>query len=396
LLLFGVVIPGVMGAFAAYTVIRSRAGPDDIGESAAVFGALILGIASPYALYCTLFFGHGPAAACCAMSLALVNKHRPAAGALAGTMVLIDTPTAILAVAIGIWVLLRTKSIRAMVEFGLGGIPPVAVQLAYNTWIFDSPFTFAYAHKASGDLATIHAQGLFGFSIPTATRLFGLSFGTERGLFFHAPVLLLAFFGGKRAQPFLLMSLAYFLWIAAFVDWQAGASYAPRHLTPIIPCLSIAAGIAVIDRPYLRIVASLLLAYSACVTFSMIATFPYAMIPFDTPMLEQALPMLATGSIAPNLFGLTGFPALIPPLIVVVVLACIVGNRRHVIAALLGFACFAALVAIPVESRERQKIDSLSRATAFNGYPETAKNLCTHHDGYKWIDRAWACVPSQP
>ena len=76
-------------------------------------------------------------------------------------MVLIDTPTAILATAIGIWVLVETRSLRAMVEFGIGGIPPVAMQLAYNTWIFDSPFTFAYAHKASGDLATIHEQGLF-------------------------------------------------------------------------------------------------------------------------------------------------------------------------------------------------------------------------------------------
>lgn len=393
LLLFGVVIPGVLGAYAVYSVIKSRAGPEQNAERAAVFGAIVIGLATPYALYCTLFFGHGPAAAFGAMSIAMVPKNRVAAGALAGTMVLIDTPTAVLAVAIGIWVLLSTKSLRAMIAFGIGGIPPVAVQLAYNAWIFDSPFTFAYAHKASGDLATIHEQGLFGFSVPTFDRVFGLSFGTERGLFFHAPILLLGFFGGKRARPFLWMSAVYFLWIAAFVDWQAGASYAPRHLVPLIPALAIATGLAVLERPQLRMLFITLAVYSTCMTFSMIATFPYAMIPFEAPVLDQALPMLATGSISPNILGLTGFAALVPPLTIALLLFLQLGKRRHWIASLLGFACFAALVAIPLAPPNKQQVDSLSRATAFNGYPETAKNLCSHHKNYRWIERAWACVP---
>ena len=191
------------------------------------------------------------------------------------------------------------------------------------------------------------------------------------------------------------MSGVYFLWIAAFVDWQAGASYAPRHLTPIIPLLAVSASFAISEKPALRRMAVALLVYSSCVTFSMIATFPYAMIPFEAPVVQQALPMLATGAVAPNVFGLTNFSALIPPLLVALVLLRTLCKRRDAIMALLGFACFTALMAFPVAEAGRQQVDSLSRATAFNGYPETAKNLCTHNKGYRWVERAWACVPER-
>ena len=395
LLLFGVVLPGVFGAYGVYHVIRARAGPDERAESMALIGALIVGLATPYGLYCTLFFGHGPAAAFGAMSLATIDRSRVIAGALAGMMVLIDTPTAILALALGIYVLVHTRSFRAMIEFGVGGLPPIAVQLLYNTWLFGHPFTFAYAHKASGDLATIHAQGLFGFSWPTWERLFGLSFGPERGLFFHAPVLLLAFFGGKRARPFLAISGVYFLWIAAFVDWQAGASYAPRHLTPIIPILTIPATLAWMENQRVRRIAPALAVYSGLMTFAMTATFPYAMIPFRFPVLEQALPMLATGSIAPNLFGLTGYSAAIPPLLIGGCMCIIFGDRSGTISGVAGLAAFLLLISAPVPAPSPMTVDSLSRATAFNGYPETAKNLCTHHQGYRWVERAWACIPQK-
>ncbi|MEC8023675.1 MAG: hypothetical protein VX223_07035 [Myxococcota bacterium] len=395
LLLFGVVIPGTLGAYAVYRVIQSRAGPSKPVEEAALFGAIIVGLASPYALYCTLFFGHGPAAALGAMSIAMLNRQRYLAGMLAGAMVLVDTPAAVLAFGLGIWVLIRTRSLRAMIEFGIGGIPPIAIQLAYNTWLFDSPFTFAYAHKASGDLATIHAQGLFGFSIPTIERLYGLSFGSERGLFFHAPVLLLAFFGGPRAKPFLVLSLVYFLWIAAFVDWQAGASYAPRHLTPVVPLLAIAAALSLLQQPKLRVIAPALLVYSALVTFSMISTFPYAMIPFDAPILEQALPMLGSGAISPNILGLTSYMALLPPIGLAVLLCGLLSVRRSLLAGFVGLACFLMLAAAPVPLTTAAKIDSLTRATAFNGYAPVAKNICHSHNGYRWIERAWACVPKR-
>ena len=394
LLLVCVVLPGTLGAYAVYTIIRERAGPDPReSEMIALFGAALVGVATPYALYCTLFFGHGPVAAFGAMSFALLQRHRVAAGFLAGYMVLIDTPTAVLAVALGLTVLVRTRSVRAMVEFGLGGMPPVAAQLAYNAWIFGSPFTFAYAFKASGDLATIHSQGLFGFSFPTFERLFGLSFGTERGLFFHAPALLLGLFAGRRGLVYWVISLVYFFWIAAFVDWQAGASYAPRHLIPIIPILGIPAALSLVEYPRLRLVAPALLAYSALMAFSMISTFPYAMIPFTAPVIEQALPLLAAGTISPNVLGLNGHIALLVPVSILVIMSLLFAKRQHVLSGFIGVTAFLALSAAPTPTQGPQQVDSLSRAAAFSGYPEIAARLCHNTPGYRWNERAWACTP---
>lgn len=392
LLLFGVVIPAVFGAWCVRRLVLAETHND----TAAWFAAIGTAIATPYALYGTLFFGHTPAAACAIASVWASRRNVYVAGAFAGGMVFIDTATCVLATAIGIWVGVRNRSFRNVLEFGVGGLPFIAAQLAYNTWLFGEPHHFAYSYKASADLKAIHDKGLFGFDIPRWDALWGLTFGGMRGLFFHSPVLLLALLGGRKAVGLLLICAAHFLWIACFVDWPAGASYGPRHLVPIVPLLMVCAGQAVARILGLRWVSAPLLVFSAALTLAVIATFPYAPGAFDIPLVQQGLPMFVERHFSPNVMGLEGVAALVFPLLALVALAALlVGKQRRVWALGLGGVLLFGLTLLYQPRLTDKQLRSRAFAEALMGHPETGKTLCEDRDGMRWAERAWQCVPKR-
>lgn len=391
LLLFGVTLPATLGAYCVYRIVRTDTGDPGLGY----FAGLTTGLATPYALYATLFFGHGLAAACAIFSVFSLRKNLFLAGAFAGAMVLVDTAACALAVAIGLWAGARTRSFRSMVEFGIGGVPFVAAQLAYNAWLFDDPLKFAYAYKARANFAAIHGQGVLGFGIPAFEALWGLTFGTMRGLFYHSPVLMLAFLGGRRARPLLAISLVHFLWISAFVDWPAGWSYTPRHLVPVVPLLMIAAAYAVADHRFLLRVAPVLTVYSAVLTLAMISTFPYALGTLDDPLRQAALPMMMRGSIAPSALGLTGFTALLPPLVLLAGLVLWLTPWARMAQGSLGLVGIAVLVAIPM-TLDSGQLRSRTRSEMLNGYPQHAAATCKAYEDHHWNERNRACYPNGP
>ncbi len=299
LLLIGVSVPALFGVWCVFDIVHRWT--DD--ERAAWVAALALGLASPFALYSTVFFGHGPAAVLAIASFWALTKERIGlAGLFAGGMVLVDTATAMMAVILGLYATARKRSLEDMLRFGIGGTLGVAIQLAYNSWCFGDPLTFAYKYKASSDLAAIHEQGLYGFVIPGFEALFGLTFGGMRGLFFHAPVLLLGLLGGRRVLW--VICGVYFLWIASFVDWSAGASYAPRHLVPITPFLAVGVGLAAARRPELMWAAGVLGVVSFLAIWPAMATFPYAPMALTQPLTQLAIPMAIEGEWARTLLGL--------------------------------------------------------------------------------------------
>jgi len=304
LLLFGVLLPAMLAIGWTRELVLEATGQ----EEAAWLAALSLGLATPFALYATLFFSHTPAAALAVGSYYYLRRRRSAvAGALAGAMVLVDTPTAVLALVLGVLCGLRDKRWESVVAFGLCGLAFVAIQFGYNAWIFGGPLTFAYSAKATGVLAEIHDKGLYGFQIPTWESLSGLTFGEQRGLFFHAPVLVLSLVGVRRLnnpqwRELASVCLVYFLWISAFVDWPAGDTYGPRHLIPIMPFLAVGVGLAVASGPALlrRLAPGLILA-SVVMTWVPLVTFPYALQAFDAPVFELGFPLLFEGHLSPSL-----------------------------------------------------------------------------------------------
>ena len=83
---------------------------------------------------------------------------------------------------------------------------------------------------------------------PHFEAMWGITFGSFRGLFFLSPVLLLAVVGfigwwqTKRMRAELIVCvwavLSYLLYNGSSVMWQGGFSIGPRYLVPMLPFLA--------------------------------------------------------------------------------------------------------------------------------------------------------------
>jgi hypothetical protein len=128
------------------------------------------------------------------------------------------------------------------------------VLAAYHWLAFGLPWKTAYSFIARPEFARGHASGFLGITFPSPRALWGLTFGTERGLFFIAPVALLGFAlslstrmspiatEGARAgfkpdvrHAFAVAALALFAVNASYYMWWGGAAFGPRHLLPVVP-----------------------------------------------------------------------------------------------------------------------------------------------------------------
>lgn len=298
-------------------------------EGAALVAALALGAASPYALYATLFFGHALAAALASASLAvLVGRGRGAdpasarsdadaprsvrhgralaAGVLAGAMVVVETPTAFLAAGLATLAFAR-GGMPALVRFAGGAAPFAVGQAAYNALLFGSPFTFAYAHKATASFREVVERGVFGLSWPRPEALAGLSFGMQRGLFVAAPAFLASALAGTRGRAALALAGIHVLALAGFTDWQAGDAYGPRHLVPALPMLAVALGLTWERATDVgRALIAFAIGVGAASAMLPSATFPYAPLAFEAPLYELAVPLARSGEFVPGAgaFGL--------------------------------------------------------------------------------------------
>ncbi len=405
LLFLGVILP----CTAAILLVRDLA--RDLPGTGSWEVALAFGLGTPFFIYATLLFGHAPATACAVLSLWAVFKQRPAlAGAAAGMMVLTDTPTALLAlVLLGVlaWRARQQSTVRVTatwlepaLRFVLGALPFAAVQLGYNTWLFGGPLDFAYGHKANADLAAIHGQGLFGFRVPTTDALYGLFLSARRGLFFHAPVLLLGVVGlvtawrsadpARRlwAQSLTLPALVYGLAIGGFVDWPAGDSYGPRHLIPIIPFLALGL-IGLPSHAAWRWALAATGGIGLAMALIPIASFPYAPDSYAFPVAQLAVPMLRDGITAPNVLGLTSVTGSLAgiglALLVLGLLAFGPGLRAL---GVLGGVALVVGVTLSVGPRSKADVER-AILSCIVGRPELGTDVCV--EGYGWDPRRCAC-----
>jgi hypothetical protein len=189
--------------WALFRLLRRR-----VGETAALMGAVSTALATPLFPYATSFFGHTIAAAfllgayaCTARSVEGGAERPTLAGLLlvgaVGSEYLAAIPAAIIA---GFFLAGSEPGARARRARGLvvGAAAPALVLAAYHSVCFGAPWRTGYSFVEHPAFAG-QSSGFFGITWPRLEAIYGLSFGTSRGLFYLAPVSAAAIWAGVRA-----------------------------------------------------------------------------------------------------------------------------------------------------------------------------------------------------
>jgi len=220
----------------------------------ALASSLIYGLATLALVYTKTLFGEPLAAlALLAATLALLHWRTQGrrralllAGAFLGLAVGVNMTYLLMPLVFGIFAFApswpnarRLQQGRPVWADALAFVAPILLALAglalYNWARFGSPLDTGY-HFEAGE----------GFTRPILTGLFGLFLSPYRGLFWYAPVLLLAVPGWwllRRQTPLLawvtlavvaLQSLIY----AGWWSWHGGIVWGTRFLVPVLPFMA--------------------------------------------------------------------------------------------------------------------------------------------------------------
>ncbi|GAB4204663.1 MAG: hypothetical protein OHK0013_19780 [Sandaracinaceae bacterium] len=323
----------------------------------ALVGTTLVCLGTPLFPYATSLYGHVPAAAFLTVALASLDPLGPPPRlALTGFCVAgaagCEYITAIPGALIGVYALLSggAREIpRRFVVLALGALPVVVLVGGYHHVCFGAPWRTGYSHLTNPLFVAGHQRGVMGIGPPSIDALVGLLFGTRRGLFYVAPIALLAAGGlvlaparsaregGAAGAPVevreapvprivrwlgpdplvalgALLGLVLLLANAGYYMWWGGAAAGPRHLVPALPVLGF--GLARLwehtsVRPFV-------LGAGAVSVFSMLA---FASVGIEAPeqgnvLTTFVLPRLLAGEIsalpsATNLGLLLGLPPLL-------------------------------------------------------------------------------------
>lgn len=234
--------------------------------SAAAFGALVLGLATPMWAYSTLFWGHALAGACLtfgfAFALMLRENISPSrdmllglgVGLTAGWATVTEYPAAAAAVILAVLALGMVwkdgwpRRWPTSGGIAIGASACIAVLVIYQFRVFGSAFQPSYSYYPAGSFPWMK-QGYMGVTYPRIDVALKLLFGCRRGLLFVAPAALAAPFGLRwlwkqptghaAAAAATAIAAYYFLFNASFRVWAAGWSYGPRYMAAGLPLLCV-------------------------------------------------------------------------------------------------------------------------------------------------------------
>ena len=315
------------GLAALYLLARRQLAP---APAAAL--TLLYGLASPAFVYSTAFYGHQPCADLLLLALACILLSRGtaraglAAGACLGLAVVCEYPAAVPAAILTGFALLRHGPRFAAFTVA-GGLPGAALLALYHLAAFGHPLRTGYDFVYLAEFA----EGMrvnYGIHAPDPAVLQELLFGRFRGLFYLAPVLLLAAWGllvqavspgrqdmsegtwpTRQVARLALLVIGFYLALSSgYYMWDGGAALGPRHCVPMLPFLAL--GLV----PALRLVpgaVAVLGAVSAAQMLAAAAAAPEAPQHGD-PLWGHAWPLLFAGQPgyggATNLGRLLGLP----------------------------------------------------------------------------------------
>jgi hypothetical protein len=256
--------------------------------------ALTIAFATQVMPYSTMFMVHAPSGAL--MLLALTTERRALAGvaaALAASMNYLCAPLVVLIVLVRGW--------RALAA----AVPPLVALALFQKVCFGGYFRTSIATMDERFVDRGALLGILGR--PSLEAFAGITISPYRGLFFYAPVLLLAiagavlWFRSRRDRPELAivaaMTLVFFGFNVSFNGWEAGFGIGARYLVPLIPLF----GLAMLHcRGFLRPLLVTLAAVSFAINFTATAVDPLPSASIPSPLTQYLVPLLLHGRFSPD------------------------------------------------------------------------------------------------
>jgi len=289
--IFCVALPGAMIPALLYRHARRQGFTAPWSASV----ALATAFATQLLPYSTIFMLHVPSGA---LLLIAATSRRPAmagfSGGLATAMNYLCAP------AIAILALARERKLR----FTLGAIPPLILLAIYQKICFGSFLTLSLAHEDQRFLTKGAAFGIF--RPPTLDAILGISVSAYRGLFYFAPVLIMAIGGAilwfrqredrRELVAIVLIFVIFFIINSSFNGWEGGFGIGARYLVPVIPLLALA---ILRCRGWLRPMTIALAAISFAINFAATAVDPQPSGTIPRPLTQYILPLLIHGRFSP-------------------------------------------------------------------------------------------------
>jgi hypothetical protein len=296
-------------AWALYDVLSRR-----VSREAATLGTLATLLGTPLFPYATSLFGHTIAAGLLFGAFAVADPRRMRetgphdvwAGALLATSIGAEYVVAVPALLVAGSVLLyreREERWAAVKRLLVGALGPLAVIAIYQTACFGSPLRTGYAFVTHPAFASGQAEGFYGITFVKPEALFGILFGSARGLFYVSPIALVGIVAGVRAirndkDPALIVGGLVFASLvlinASYYLWDGGRALGPRHIVPALGFVGVGIGYA-FER--FRTMAALLAGIS--VTIVVLATAVSLEVPEGRDVIfGHVIPGIRRGAVA--------------------------------------------------------------------------------------------------
>ncbi len=285
--------------------------------------------------YSTLLYSHQVAAAALitAFGLLACGRHQRAtsgggrlfaAGMILGSAVTFEYPAALGIAAIGFYAAVVVRPWPRLLWMAAGAAIPALALAAYHTAAWGGPFLLPGHFSVD---PRRHGGAFMGISTPSAALAGRILFSGTRGLFRHAPWLVLWIPGvivlarrphfRAEAAACALVPLFY-LWFNSSlttspVDWHAGWGIGPRHVAASLPffALGVAGLFACASRgarTALWAVFGALAAYSAALMLIATAVHPEVPTWYDRPFSDYLWPLFRHGALGVNTLPIhTGF-----------------------------------------------------------------------------------------
>lgn len=239
--------------------------------------------------------------------LYLKKKKYIISGIFAGMSFISEYNLAVIFVVWGLLMIYQYRSLKPVLQFGLGTLPSLVIILLYNYNFTGSPFEMLYQYHTFDQHSTN-----YGFMLPGLESVWGLSFSWYRGVFFFSPflilLLLLAYreFNKKKSgfltNNFLVLpSIVYFLFISSFFAWWGGWTYGPRFFTGLVILLTYEGIQYISKKPFNKPLFFTLVIFGILCAFMAKATIVYsAPTEEHNPLFNLVIPAFFNGDFNPN------------------------------------------------------------------------------------------------